>query len=96
MTDNKIVVDISSAFEALASNPNLARQMNTLILGGPIAEQLEQASDIVQIVMDYINKHEISCPESIYQRDKIWETAPELVEQLANIVGYWKDPDGEE
>ncbi len=55
-----------------------------------------QRDKIVNAIIDYIQEHEISCPESIYQRDKIWETAPELVEKLADIVGYWKDQEDEE
>lgn len=96
MADNKIVVDIGAALETLMNNPELTKQMNSLVLGSPMADELEKATQIVQIVKSYIEKHEISCAESIYQRDKIWETAPELVEELANIVGYYEYPEDDE
>lgn len=38
--------------------------------------------------LNFIKKHEIGCSESIYQSDRVMIAAPELVEEVCNIVGY--------
>ena len=48
------------------------------------------------LVRAFIDKHEISCAESIYQRDVVAEHALELIEELTNEAGYWVDPEGED
>lgn len=43
----------------------------------------------------FINKHQIGCAESIYQRDSITEDAPYLVQDICELVGYVKTEDDE-
>lgn len=38
-------------------------------------------------------KHHVSCPETISQSDHVIEDAYELIEQLADVVGYYRYPD---
>lgn len=51
---------------------------------------LEATGKIVSLVKSYIQKHHISCPESIYQMDKPQVDAIDLVCELCEIVGYIK------
>ncbi len=37
---------------------------------------------------DFIEDFEYYCPESIYQRDRTYVEAPELLEGICGIVGY--------
>ncbi len=49
-----------------------------------------------QIVDSFIEKQRISCAESIYQTDRVIENAYTLIEDLANVVGYYvEDADDE-
>ena len=47
------------------------------------------------IVETFVEKHGISCPESIYQCDRVIEDACQLIEELCNVVGY-KECEGED
>lgn len=38
--------------------------------------------------MNFIENHEISCAESIWQMDSTLIAAPELVEEVCEIIGY--------
>lgn len=48
----------------------------------------EVAQRLLKVCMDYVEHHEIRCAESIYQRDIIYTSAPELVEQICDVIGY--------
>lgn len=50
---------------------------------------------LVEIIIDFIEEHHISCPEVIYQSDRVIENAYELIEALADVVGYYEDSDEE-
>jgi hypothetical protein len=39
-------------------------------------------------VSEYVSDNEITCPEMIYQNDRIVIGATMLIEDLVNIVGY--------
>jgi len=39
-------------------------------------------------VTAFIEEHGISCPEAIYQTDRVIENAAQLIEKLADVVGY--------
>lgn len=52
-------------------------------------------NNLVSIIRDFIEEHHISCPEVIYQSDRVIENAYELIEHLADQVGYYIDPDDE-
>jgi hypothetical protein len=42
----------------------------------------------------YIEKQQISCPETIGQCDWVIESAPDFIQQICDIVGYVKIDDG--
>lgn len=43
------------------------------------------------ICRKFIKEHQIVSPESCYQMDGVIEAAPDFVEQICNLVGYWDD-----
>lgn len=47
------------------------------------------------IARSFIDTHHVSCPEAT-ANDKVYECAPELVEQLANVVGYYQYPEDQQ
>lgn len=46
-----------------------------------------------KIVKTFIEKHNITCPETIYQTDKVIESAYEFIEELCEEVGYLDEDD---
>lgn len=46
----------------------------------------EQLKDIVE---RFVNKHEITCAESIYQDDEVIANSYQLMEELIQVVGYF-------
>lgn len=53
---------------------------------------------VVEIVREFIEKNKITCPETISQCDWVIENAYDLIEDLADEVGYYEvdDEDGED
>jgi hypothetical protein len=51
----------------------------------------EQKQALWDACEKFIQENQISCPESIYQRDSMWEKSPEFVESVCEIVGYSTD-----
>jgi len=47
------------------------------------------------IAREFIAENRVSCPEAT-TKDKVYENAPELVEKLAGVVGFYRDPEGSE
>ena len=43
---------------------------------------------LLKVCMDFIEHHHITCAEAIYQRDVIYSDAPQLVEDICNVIGY--------
>ena len=39
--------------------------------------------------LNFVKKYEVSCPEAIYQTDRVLIAAPSLAEDVCNIVGYF-------
>ena len=54
-------------------------------------EELSQLRKLARSCQQFISQHKISCAESVYQRDAIWESAPELVENVCEILGYHQE-----
>lgn len=52
------------------------------------ANTFQAAKLLIDLVKSYIQKHHISCPESIYQMDKPQVDAIDLVCELCEIVGF--------
>ncbi len=49
---------------------------------------------LTEICNQWVRRHEISCPESIYQRDDVQESLCELAEKLCSVVGYYEHTPG--
>lgn len=47
-----------------------------------------KANAVLHIVQEFIKKHNLSCPETIYQVDKVIEDAYGFIEDLCNAAGY--------
>lgn len=46
---------------------------------------------IWKAVIEWRDKHEVSCAESLVQVDSVNEDLPELAEEVLNITGYWEE-----
>ena len=57
---------------------------------------IQDLMQVYNLVVEFIEKHRLTGPDSIYQSDRVYEYAPELVEDLANVVGYYDDGDEDE
>lgn len=58
--------------------------------------QTEDAKDKLWLACQaFIKAQRIHCPETIYQTDRVVESACELVETVCGIVGY-EDVEGDE
>lgn len=51
---------------------------------------------LTTIVRAFVEKHRISCPETIHQTDYVIENAYGLIEDLCDAVGYYQHPDDSE
>jgi hypothetical protein len=47
-----------------------------------------------RVCQNFIHDRHVSCPEACYN-DRVYEYAPDLVEDIANIVGYYEYPEDE-
>lgn len=63
--------------------------------GAPDGVAADQAKRLVEIARKFIDDNHVSCPEATAS-DKVYENAPDLVEQLAEAVGYYQYPDDDE
>ena len=52
---------------------------------------VEELLSLWKACADFIEKHKISCPESIWQSDNVIIAAPELVEAACEHVGYYEE-----
>lgn len=57
-------------------------------------KDFEKMLEVYALVSLFINEHRISCSEATAE-DRVYENAPEFVESLANVVGYFKYEDEE-
>lgn len=48
----------------------------------------DQMNELHRICLDFITKQRITCPETIYQSDRVIENAYEFIEQICDVVGY--------
>ena len=54
----------------------------------------KQTNDLVKlnnVCRDFIDAHQITCAEAIYQVDNNIIDAPELIEEICNVIGYFKN-----
>ena len=54
----------------------------------------EQDDKLRQIVKEFIQTHQITCAETIYQCDWVIEKAYYFIERLCDEVGYYTDETG--
>ena len=54
---------------------------------------LLKCSEQIKKIKAIIDKHEISCGEDIWQSDSIIENALPIIQELCEIVGYYKEKD---
>jgi hypothetical protein len=55
----------------------------------------EKPDPLYELCRAFIEKHRISCPEATAE-DRVYINAPELVESIADIVGYYSYPDDDD
>ncbi len=49
---------------------------------------------LIVIIRKFLDDNRVSCPEATCE-DRVYENAPELVEQLAELVGWYEYPEEE-
>jgi hypothetical protein len=49
--------------------------------------------ELHKICLDFIEKQKITCPETIYQSDRVIENAYEFIQEICEVVGYAKYKD---
>lgn len=49
-----------------------------------------------RLVVEFVDEQCITCPETIYQTDRVIENAYDFVRRLAEVVGYHVEPQDEE
>lgn len=47
--------------------------------------------ELIEICAKFLKEHKVRAPESCYQMDSVVIAAPELVEAVANVLGYYDD-----
>ena len=52
--------------------------------------------DLWNLCKNFIEKYDISCPEVVYQSDRVIENAYELIEKICDLIGYVEENDYEE
>jgi hypothetical protein len=55
---------------------------------------VKEMAALWNLVYRYIESHQISCEESVY-KDAVYETSPDLVADMGNIVGFYEYDDEE-
>lgn len=58
-------------------------------------EEFKSLTRLRAIVVDFVNKHDITCAETIYQMDDVIIDAYDFIHELVEEVGY-KESDEEE
>ena len=48
----------------------------------------DQMNELYRICSNFITKQRITCPETIYQSDRVIENAYEFIKQICDVVGY--------
>jgi len=53
-------------------------------------EKKKMTEELLQVCMNFIQKYEITCPEVIYQSDRVITNSQELIEKICNVIGYYE------
>jgi hypothetical protein len=51
----------------------------------------QKLQELFDLCKGFIYLHNISCPEVIYQTDKVIEDAYDFISDICDIVGYYKE-----
>lgn len=51
--------------------------------------------ELVAVCTKFLKEHQVRAPESCYQMDDVVLAAPELVQAVADVIGYYDDETGE-
>jgi hypothetical protein len=43
---------------------------------------------LLRVCLDFIQEHQINCPEAIYQSDRVILNSQEFIEKICDVVGY--------
>ena len=46
--------------------------------------------ELLQVCMDFIRENGISCPEVIYQSDRIILNSQDFIKRICDVVGYYE------
>lgn len=55
----------------------------------------QQAEALFSLCEEYIDEQRISCRETIYQCDRVIQSAYEFIQKVCDIVGYYESEDFE-
>jgi hypothetical protein len=47
-------------------------------------------TELYKICLEFIEKQKITCPETIYQSDRVIRNAYEFIQEICEVVGYAK------
>lgn len=50
-------------------------------------------ASLLKLCRDFISDNHISCPETVYQTDRVSNNSLEFIEEICNLVGFCKDSD---
>lgn len=51
----------------------------------------EKLKELYNVCSKFIEKQNITCPEVVYQSDRVIYNAYEFIEKICDIIGYVKD-----
>lgn len=58
-------------------------------------DDTQKGAKLLKIMQAFIEKQKISCAETVYQSDRVIENAYELIQDICDVVGYYKYDDEE-
>lgn len=59
-------------------------------------DEFRNLAKMKAIIQNFVEKHDISCAEVIYQFDDVIENAYEFIQELVELVGYKETEDDDE
>lgn len=83
-----------STWKKLKDNKDFQNKVIDSLLTNEGIDHFADLLKVSAIARNFITKHEITCAEATI-KDSVYEDAPILVENLAEILGYFKHEDEE-
>lgn len=80
---NHITYEIACAYARMGIDPPWAD-----IKYDPVIDRLAKAEKVLALVEAFIEKHNITCPETISQTDDVIANAYDFIESLCETAGY--------